>query len=137
MNDINTLFFIGRLTRDGELTYTQSGTAKLSLSLAVNRSVKQNNEWVQEVSYIDVNVWDKTAENISQYAVKGKQLGVIGAIRQNRWQDKDGKNHSRLEVVVDHVQLLGGKENAPANNTPAMYTTPEPAGDEAPDEIVF
>ena len=131
MTDINSLFFIGRLTKDGELTYTQSGVAKLSLSFAVNRRVKQNDQWVDEVSYIDTAVWGKTAENISQYTVKGKQLGVTGFIRQNRWQDRDGKKHSRLEVVVDNVQLLG------RTNDDLHKNTESPADDEFPEELVF
>ena len=73
MNDLNDYSVIGRLTRDlGErdFAYIGNGTAKADLSIAVNRSVKRNDQWQDEVSYFDVVVWGKTAENLKQYFVK-------------------------------------------------------------------
>lgn len=117
MNDLNDYSVIGRLTRDlGErdFAYIGNGTAKADLSIAVNRSVKRNNEWQDEVSYFNVVVWGKTAENLKQYFVKGKQLAIRGYLKQDRWE-KDGQKHSRVYIVAEDVQLLCGKDSNAGN----------------------
>lgn len=104
-NDINQVVIIGRLTRDCELKYTNSGTAISKFSLAVNRKKKQGDEWVEEVSYFDITLWAKQAEVLSQWLNKGKQVAVAGALRQNRWE-QDGQKRSKVEIVASNVQLL-------------------------------
>ncbi len=106
-NDINNVTIVGRLTRDSELKYTNSGTAICKFSLAVNRKKRQDEQWVEEVSYFDVTLWGKLGEAISQYLNKGKQVAVSGELRQNRWT-QDGQNRSKVEIVASHVQLLSG-----------------------------
>ncbi len=106
-DDINIVSVVGRLTRDAELKYTNSGLAVCKFSLAVNRRKKSGDEWVDEVSYFDMVLWGKLGEAIQQHMTKGKQLAVSGHLTQNRWE-QDGKNHSRVEIVVDNIQLLGG-----------------------------
>lgn len=121
--DINSVFEIGHLTKDPEVKYTTSGTAKMDLSIAVNRSVKENGEWTQRVSYFDIEYWGKKAESINQYLYKGKQIGVTGYLDQKRWTGQDGSNHSRVVIVADNIQLLGGgQENGgghPQQSKPA------------------
>lgn len=116
MTDLNTVVLIGRLTRDigeNDFRYTQGGTACMKLSLAVNRSRKSaEGQWADEVSYIDVTVWGKQAENIRQFLAKGKQVAVAGFLKQDRWE-KDGQKQSKVCVVAESVQLLGGKDGAP------------------------
>ena len=113
MTDLNSVVLIGRLTRDigeNDFRYTQGGTACMKLSLAVNRSRKSaEGQWADEVSYIDVTVWGKQAENIRQFLGKGKQVAVAGFLKQDRWE-KDGQKQSKVCVVADSVQLLGGKD---------------------------
>ena len=111
MNDLNFVSVIGRLTKDPELKYTQSGTAILGLSIAVNRSQKQGNEWKDVASFFDVSVWGKQAENLNQYLHKGKQIGVAGHLEQQRWQSQDGSNRSRVVIMAENIQLLGGNES--------------------------
>ena len=106
-NDINVVTLVGRLTRDSELKYTNSGTAICKFSLAINRKKRQDEQWVEEVSYFDVTLWGKLGEAISQYLNKGKQIGVSGELRQNRWT-QEGQNRSKVEIVASHVQLLSG-----------------------------
>ena len=108
MADINHVVLVGRLTRDAELKYTNSGSAVSSFSLAINRRRKSGDQWVEEVSYFDIVVWGKTAESLSPYLVKGKQVGIEGELRQNRWE-QDGQKRSRVEVASRNIQLLGGK----------------------------
>ena len=117
MTDMNSVNLIGRLTRDigeNDFRYTQGGTACMKLSLAVNRSRKgAEGQWADEVSYIDVTVWGKQAENIRQFLGKGKQVAVAGFLKQDRWE-KDGQKQSKICVVADNVFLLGGREGGQA-----------------------
>lgn len=114
--DINHVTVIGRLTRDTELKYTKSGSAVSRLSIASNRSVKNGDNRTEEVSYFDVVLWGKTAENLNQYLTKGKQIAVDGELRQNRWE-QDGQKRSKVEIVAMNVQLLGGDNNNSGNNS--------------------
>lgn len=110
-NDINTVILIGRLTHDiGErdFAYLSNGTARANVSIAVNRSRKNGEQWVDEVSYFDVTIWGKSAENLKPYLTKGKQICVDGYLKQDRWE-KDGQKFSKVAVVANTVQLLGGR----------------------------
>jgi len=108
MSDMNTWTGIGRVARDGELKYTQGGTAVLNFSMAVNRSIppKDGGEWKNEASFIDVTVWGKLAESKAQSIVKGKQVAVKGELRQDRWE-QDGQARSKLYIVAETIQPLG------------------------------
>lgn len=113
MTDTNHVVLIGRLTRDlgtdeRSFAYTASGTARANVSIAVNRSAKRGEEWVDEVSYFDITIWGKTAENLKPYLLKGKQIAVDGWLKQDRWE-KDGQKFSKVGIVANTVQLLGGK----------------------------
>lgn len=115
MTDTNHVVLIGRLTRDlgddeRSFAYTASGTARANVSIAVNRSAKRGEEWVDEVSYFDITIWGKTAENLKPYLLKGKQIAVSGYLKQDRWE-KDGQKFSKVGIVADSVQLLGGKSD--------------------------
>ena len=130
MADLNHVTLIGRLTRDAELKYTPGGLAISSFSIAVNRRRKNGDQWVDEVSYFDINLYGKPAESLKQYLTKGKQIAVDGELRQDRWE-KDGQNHSRIVIVANNVQLLGGNTGSgnysnaggysPANNNAQGY----------------
>jgi len=115
-NDINLVALVGRLTRDGELKYTNSGLACLKFSLAVNRKKKSGDAWTDEVSYFDIVLWGKQGEAIKQYLSKGKQIAVSGELRQNRWE-QDGQNRSKVEVIASNVQLLGGGDSQSSGNS--------------------
>ena len=106
-NDINIVTIVGRLTRDSELKYTNSGTAVCKFSLAVNRKKRSGDQWTDEVSYFDVVLWGKQGEALQQYLGKGKQIAVSGELRQNRWE-QDGQSRSKVEIIANNLQLLGG-----------------------------
>ncbi|MCK5156575.1 MAG: single-stranded DNA-binding protein [Spirochaetales bacterium] len=106
-NDINMVVLVGRLTRDAELRYTNSGIAVCKFSLAVNRRKRSGDNWEEEVSFIDIVVWGKQGEAISRYLEKGKQVSVAGELRQSRWE-QDGQSRNKIEVIANNVQLLGG-----------------------------
>jgi single-strand DNA-binding protein len=107
MADINRVVLVGRLTRDAELKYTAGGQAVCKFSIALNRRRKNGDQWEDEANYFDVVLWGRQGESLNQYLVKGKQVGVDGELRQDRWQ-QDGQNRSRIEVVANNIQLLGG-----------------------------
>jgi len=109
MASYNRVILVGNLTRDVELRYIQSGTAVTDVGLAVNEKVKKGEEWVDEVTFVDITLWGRTAENVSQYCSKGSSLLVEGRLRLEQWQDKDGGKRSKLKVVGDKVQFLGSK----------------------------
>lgn len=110
-HDVNHVVIIGRLTRDvgNDFAYLASGAACANVSMAVNRSRKQGDGWVEDVSYFDVTIWGKTAEALRPYLTKGKQIAVDGYLKQDRWE-KDGNKFAKVRVVADNVQLLGGKD---------------------------
>ena len=106
--DLNSVILIGRLTRDAELTYLQSGSAVANISVAVNRSRKEGEQWVSEVNYFDVSLFGKQAETLKQYLLKGKQIAIQGALKQDRWE-KDGQKFSKIRIIANNIELLGGK----------------------------
>ena len=123
MADINTATLIGHLTRDEELKYTPSGAAVGNISIAINRRLKKGQEWVDEANYFDVVFFGKQAENLKQFLTKGKQVGVTGFLKQERWTDQNGQNRSAVKIYANDIQLLGGKDgNSNGNNAGAPAT---------------
>jgi len=120
MTDMNHVTLIGRLTRDvgadeRSFAYLPSGQARANVSIAVNRSRKNGDQWVDEVSYFDVTIWGKQAESLKPYLTKGKQIAIEGYLRQDRWE-KDGQKQSRVTITATNVQLLGGKSDGNQQN---------------------
>ncbi|MDR0387534.1 MAG: single-stranded DNA-binding protein [Treponema sp.] len=107
MADINHVVLVGRLTRDAELKYTAGGQAVCKFSVAINRRRKSGDQWVDEANFFDIVLWGRQGEALNQYLVKGKQVGVDGELRQDRWE-QDGQNRSKVEIVANNIQLLGG-----------------------------
>lgn len=142
MTDINRVFLVGRLTRDAELRYTASGTPVAKFSIAVNRSKKSGDQWDEEVNYFDIVLWGKTAESLSKYLGKGKQVAIDGELRQSRWE-QEGQNRSKIEIHAANIQLLGGGSGGAGNQSSAQSSgprqeksqmQPQPGGKSAPFE---
>lgn len=130
MNDINKIILIGRATRDPELRYTPSGTAVTSFTLANNSSYGSGDNKKESVSYFDCVAWSKSGEIITEYLKKGKQILVSGRLTQRSWQDSDGNKKSKIEIVVEEFQFIGGKEEPKQESKPQqsrpVSKTPEP-----------
>lgn len=107
MANYNKVILMGNLTRDPELRYTPNGTAVATLSLAVNRRFKANEEWREETDFFDIVVFGKQAENCGEYLKKGRPVLVDGRLSQRRWETDDGQKRSKVEVVAFTVQFLG------------------------------
>lgn len=114
MSDINSVVFGGRLTADAKVSYLPNGTAKADFSIAVNRSLKGNDgNWIDEASFFNAVLFGKRAEKLK--LVKGAKIVVIGSLRQDRWQDNNGQNRSKIYIVADSVELMSGGQNASQN----------------------
>ena len=111
MADVNHVILIGRLTRDAELKYTSGGMAVCKFAIAVNKRRKQGEQWVEEANFFDIVLWGRSGESLNQYLVKGKQVAVEGELHQNRWE-QDGQSRSKIEIMANNVQLLGGNANS-------------------------
>lgn len=137
MPDLNKVLLMGRLTRDPELRKTPSGMAVAEASLAINRRYRSSpGEDREEVCFVNVTVWGKSAEAMARYTQKGATVLVEGRLKLDEWE-KDGQKRSRLGVVAERVQFLGSTtertERADAGQTrPETPTDDPPAPEERP-----
>lgn len=118
---INAVTLVGRLTKDVDLRYTQSGKAVGNFTLAVNRPFK-NAQGEQEADFINCTSWGKQAENLANYMKKGSQVGIVGRIQTRSYENNDGKRVFVTEVVADQVSFLESKSNKtekPSNEQPS------------------
>lgn len=109
MPNLNKVFLMGNLTRDPELRYTPSGAAVVEFGMAINRQWKdKDGQKKEEVTFVDVTAWQRTAEIISEYCKKGSPLFVEGRLQMDSWEGKDGQKKYKMRVVVEGMQLIGG-----------------------------
>ena len=106
---MNSVQLIGRLTKDLDLRYTQSGKAVATGTLAVNRRFK-NASGENEADFIQIQIWDKSAENLASFTRKGSQVGVNGRIQTRNYENKEGARVYVTEIVVDNFTLLEPKQ---------------------------
>lgn len=115
MNDMNKVSVIGRLTKDAELKYSSTGLAICDFSIAVNRSKRQGEGYVDEASFFEATLLGKLAESMQRHLVKGKQVAISGFLKQDRWKNKDGENRTKVSIGVDEIQLIGGNKSNDGN----------------------
>lgn len=108
MASYNRVILVGNLTRDPELRYIPSGTAVTTVGLAVNDRIKRGDQWVDETTFVDVTIWGRTAEIANEYLSKGSPVLIEGRLKLDMWE-KDGQKFSKLKVVCDKMQMLGGR----------------------------
>ncbi|RKI45786.1 single-stranded DNA-binding protein [Clostridium paraputrificum] len=124
---MNKCVLIGRLTKDPELKFLPgSGKANCRFTIAVNREYKKD-----ETDFINCVAWGKTAETISQYMIKGRQIAVSGSIRTRSFDKQDGTKVYTTDVNVDHFEFVGGKNEgqAPSNNQSSFNDDITPVDD--------
>ena len=128
---INSVSVTGNLTRDPELKATAGGSSVLSMGVAVNdrRRNPQTGNWEDYPNFVDCVVFGNRAEALSRILAKGAKVAVHGRLRQDRWQDQDGRNRSRIEVVADEVDLMQrpGEARAASPSPAAEQSQPTPA----------
>ena len=123
MEEINSVVLIGRLTRDAELKYTKTGTAITNLSIAVNRSIKKDEQWIEEASFFNITLWGRRGEGLNQYLQKGVRVSVKGSLVQERWQ-QDGENRNRVYIHAENIQLLDSQNRG--NNSVSFNQNQRP-----------
>lgn len=118
MGSMNKAILIGNIGRDAEVRHTQGGDAVATLSLATSESwtSKKSGQREEQTEWHRVVIWGKTAENLSKYLMKGKQIAVEGRIQTRKWKDKDGNERYTTEIRADRVTLLGGGEGRVGRN---------------------
>lgn len=112
MASFNRVILMGNLTRDPEIRYTASQTAVADLGLAVNRTWfdKNTNQKQEEVTFVDVTVWGRTAEIAGEYLSKGRAVLIEGRLTLDQWDDKNtGQKRSKLKVVCENMTMVGGR----------------------------
>jgi len=140
MPNYNRVLLMGNLTRNPEIRYTPSGRAVVDLGLAINENYKnQAGEVIERTCFVDVVVWGRQAETVSEYLHKGSSVFVEGRLQLDQWENTQGEKRSRLRVRADRIQFLGapstkGEHSASApSSAPAPSTPPPPAVDDDED----
>jgi single-strand DNA-binding protein len=105
MNNLNSTLIEGILVRDPLLRTTPKGTPLCTFTLASNRFFKQDSGLEKEVGFFDVEAWGKLAEHSRSLGRKGRGVRVVGRLKQDRWTGQDGKNHSRISIVAEHIEF--------------------------------
>ena len=148
MANENSITVVGNLTKDPDLRYTQGGVAVASLSVAVNRRMrnKDTNEWEDRLDgYFDINVWRDHAENVAESLKKGDRVLVMGRLIKRSWEDKDGNTRWQTEIEADEicpslrwarakVERVGRGGNSGRGGAQPPAPPPEPP---SPDEVPF
>ena len=137
MNGFNKVILAGNLTRDPELRYTPTGTAIAKFGLAINRKWRdsQTGDLKEDVTFVDIDVFGKSAETVGQYMKKGSAILIEGRLKLDQWEDKQTQQkRSRLGVVAENFTFLGsgqrgegGGDFNSGGGAPAMRSRPQSA----------
>ena len=123
MPDYNKLIMMGNLCRDPELRFTPSNNAVCQFTIAINNKWKsKDGQQQEETTFVDCEAWGRTAEVINQYFGKGRPIFIEGRLKQERWEDKDGKKRSKLKVSIMSFQFVGGDNREQSD--PATSSSP-------------
>jgi len=105
MNNLNSILLEGNLVADPELRYTPKGAPVCSFRVACNRYFKQDEDLQEEVSYFDITTWNRLAEVCNEYLTKGRGVRVVGRLKQDRWEDTEGKTKAKVHIIAEHVEF--------------------------------
>ena len=113
MANFNKVILMGNLTRDPQMSYLPSQTAVVELGLAVNRKWRsQDGQQKEETCFVDCKAFGKQAETLNQYMRKGQPLLIEGRLQLSQWEDKEGNRRSKLRVVIEGFQFVGGRSDS-------------------------
>lgn len=151
MANINRVLLAGNLTRDPQVRFLANEQAVANFGIAVNRRFKAaDGAQKEEVTFVDVEAWGRTAELVGQYLTKGRPCFIEGRLKLDSWEDKEGKKQSKLRVVAENVQFLdsrprqgdgagapaaeaeGDAAAGPAPSRPSRPASPPPGGADDP-----
>ncbi len=132
MASFNRVILVGNLTRDPQVKYTPSGQAVTEVGMAVSRSWfdKNTNQKKEEVTFVDVTLWGRTAEIAGEYLTKGRQVLIEGRLQLDQWDDKQtGQKRSKLFVVGENMTMLGSRQDGGGSRSPSGPPTQAGVGD--------
>ena len=138
MNNLNSILIEGNLVRDPLFRATAKGAPLCTFSLASNRFYKQDSQLEKEVSFFDVESWWKLAESCYNQGHKGRGVRVVGRLKQDRWTGTDGKPHSRVTIVAEHVEFrpeFNKDKNAQKNLTNEKPKEDDVLDDDADEDL--
>ncbi|MDA0248199.1 MAG: single-stranded DNA-binding protein [Proteobacteria bacterium] len=138
MASVNKVILLGNLGRDPEVRYSADGAAIANISIATTSRYKdKSGEMKEDTEWHRVVFFGRLAEVVNEYLKKGRPVYVEGRLRTRKWQDQGGQDRYTTEIVADQMQLLGGRDGAPAGMPPeedgaslAMASSPSSAGNE-------
>jgi len=140
MNNLNSILIEGNLVKDPQIRSTPKGSQVCNMRLASNRFYKLDNNspgFEKEVSYFDVESWGKLAEACCTKGKKGRGIRVVGRLKQSRWNDADGKQHSRVTIVAEHVEFRPEfKRDQDSSSAKVPVDPQDPWGPEYDDELL-
>ena len=138
MANFNKVFLMGNLTRDPELKYLAKGTAVATFGMAINRTWRtETGEVKEEVTFVDVEAFARTAENISQYLRKGSPLFVEGRLKLDTWEDKQTQQkRSKMRVIAEMIQFIGAPRGGEAQGGGGGGDAPPPQS-QAPSQAPY
>lgn len=132
MASFNRVILLGNLTRDPQLRYLPSNTAVCEFGLATNRRWKdRDGNQKEDVCFVDVAAFGRQAETINQYMTKGKPILIEGRLRLDSWTGQDGQKRSKLSVVAENFQFVGGRGDQPPSAGGAPYERAAPPEERA------
>lgn len=155
MANYNKVILIGNLTRDPQMSFLPNQTAATEIGLAVNRRWRgQDGQQKEETCFVDCRAYGRQAETLNQYLRKGRPVLIEGHLKLDRWESQDGQKRSKLYVIVERFQFLGGgarsddgddggggypqqqapQRQAPPSQAPPSDSYPEDFPPEPPDQ---
>jgi len=121
----NKVVLVGNLTRDIELRYSQAGMAIAKTAIATSRKFTSNGEKKEEVMFIDITFFGRSAEVANQYLRKGSKILVEGRLQFDQWVDQNGGKRSKHSVAVETMQMLDAKGESPQAGVQGGYNAPQ------------
>ena len=130
---MNHFFGIGRLTRDAELKYLGgTGTPCVGFSICINKVWKKDGVRQEKANFFDCVLWGKYGESMHKYLTKGKQIGIEGELSQNTWVDNNGGNHSKVQIIINEINLLSSPKGKDDSAEPPPSKDSGPGNDNIP-----
>lgn len=144
MTSLNKCLFIGNLTADPEIRTMPNGEQVANFSIALNERYKaKDGNIVENVEYVRIVLYRRLAEIAGQYLTKGSQVYIEGRLKTRKWQDSNGQDRYTTEIQGDNLQMLGGRQDEPKQQSKSSKAKPEPLsaiaeqGDDFSDGIPF
>jgi len=133
MNNLNSVLIEGNMVRDPLTRSTPKGTQVCNFSIASNRYYRQDSNFEKETGFFDIEAWGKLADACVSKGRKGRGVRVVGRLKQGRWTGEDGKNHSRVSIVAEHVEYRTDYKKADIPSSEAESVAEVAAWDERPE----